>query len=133
MCGYVLTFGKVGRSWILGRAEIGYLSKYPMRWPGVNVASVVIRWSGRVAARIYTGEWIDPCPRSQVRPRIQTSRVWIRTTRAEIRSANAIAAKITDIVGKRREGMFHTRLTDLLKAVIVGRSAAHSIKILRDH
>src|SRR5678816_3427219 len=47
-------------------------------------------------------------------------------------SADPITTIPADILRQCSERVFHTRLTDLLEALVIGRATAHSIKILRN-
>ena len=45
-------------------------------------------------------------------------------------AATRVAAKIANVVFQCEERVFHRGLTDLFEAFVIGRAAAHSIKIL---
>src|ERR1700730_3244818 len=47
-------------------------------------------------------------------------------------ATTGVAAKAASVVFQSEERMLQPRLSDLLKAIVVGRSAAHSIEILRN-
>src|ERR1044071_5719681 len=99
---------------------------------GMIMARVVgrIRWIG-AGKRIYPGA------RSQaVLTPIQTRSIWIGTSHTEMRSSPAtgrVATKAASVVFQGKEGVLQPGLADLFEAIIVVRSTAHPIEILRDN
>jgi len=119
----VLTFGPVGRAHIQVCVQVARCHRDPVGRPCMGVARVVggSRWEG-------TGKGIDPGTRPQpTLLGVQSSRVRIRAAGAKMRAAYSVTAKVADILGQCRERMLQPGLADLFEAVVITRSAAHTI------
>src|SRR5690242_4636310 len=49
-----------------------------------------------------------------------------------MRAAHAVAPEVARVLSQCRKRMFKPRLTNLFEALVIGRAAAHAIKILRN-
>ena len=87
----------------------------------------------RRARRIRARKRIDPSTGTQTSlARIETRTVRIRAAGAKMRSTHPITTETAGVPSKSRKRVFQPGLADLFKALIVIRSAAHSVKILRN-
>src|SRR6267143_2160145 len=125
----VLRFGVIGRAWIQRRVQVAPLHQKPVRDASFSVARVLrcARWEG-------TGKGIHPGARTQATlSYIQARTVRVRTSYAKMRAARGGgAAKTASVLLQSGEGVLQPGLADLLKAIVVGRSTAHPIQILRN-
>src|SRR4029077_3462345 len=128
----ILGFGKIRSAGVLRRIQIAARYCDPVRGADVSTAGVTV---GR--GWVFTCKWVNPGARAYaVLIRIQTGAVRIGTARAEVCSSGAstgVTAEVTSVSFQCREGVFKPGLADLLKAVVVVGTTAHSIKILRDN
>ena len=132
MLGDVLGLGKILGTRIQRRAEIIDLGQDAVRRTGVCVSGVVVRRRCSIATREESGKRIDPCTRTKTRARIEAGRVRIGTTRAEVGTADAVAAKSAEVLGQCRKAVLHLRLSDLFKPLVIVSSAAHAVHVLRN-
>ena len=123
-----LRFGVIGRTRIHRCVQVASFHKNPVRCAGVRVAGVTIcsRWED-------AGEGIHPGARTQVSwTCIYARGVSIRASHAKMSAARSgSAAKAASVVLQSEEPMRQPGLANLLKAIVVGRSTAHAIEILR--
>src|SRR5262245_45423630 len=132
MRGDILGFSKIRGAGVLRRIQITARYCDPVRRADVTMAGMTVG-GGRVVAR----ERVNPRARADAGlTRIQAGAVRIGTARAKVCSGSAstgVTAKVTSVSFQCGEGMFKPRLADLLEAVVVVSTTAHSIKILRDN
>jgi hypothetical protein len=97
-------FSEICRALVERGVQVIGFNDNPMRYAIVHVTGVVIR-----IRRVSAGERIDPGARTQVWPCIETGRIGIGTSRAQIRAGSATAgvtAKTTGVVLQGQKRMF---------------------------
>src|SRR5436190_14776322 len=124
----ILGLAEVARAGIQTRIQVGDLCKDLMSSVGMRMAAMTVRAG---ASRIAAGEGIHPCPRTEVRTCVEAGSIGVRASGTEMAAADAVTSQTADVVRQCSEGMLHLRLADLLKTLVVRRTAAHSIKVLR--
>ena len=125
----VLHFGVISCAWVQGRVQVATLDQKPVRCPCVRVAGVV--QGGRCEG---ARKGVYPGARTQaVLVRVLTRYVYISASRAQMGLVlgGTRATKAAHIIYVCCEHMLYPGLAYLLKAIGIGRSAAHSIEILR--
>jgi len=124
-----LRFGVIGRAGIQHGVQIVHRHQNSMR-RGEMIVSCVVRCRSRELA----GEGIHPGARSQkIRIGIQTRVVGIGASRSKMSEVGRrSAAETARVALQRGDRMLHPGLAHLFKAIVIARSAAHSIKILRN-
>ena len=124
----VLNLGVIGGARIERGVEVAPLHQNPVRCLGVNVAGVVV-----CSILEGAGKGINQSARTEaILVRILKVGVSIRASYAKMIEVPPGLTGKTNALLVRSERMLHPGLADLLKAVIVARSAAHSIEIMRN-
>src|ERR1700746_2331812 len=124
----VCGFSKVTGAWIKALVQIIDIHANPVRHAVMVVAGVIVR-----VRRKRSCERIDPGARTQLAllP-VQAAAIWIRAARAEVCACLAVrgVTGVADALFQCLKGMFHPRLSNLLKPIVVIGGAAHPVEVL---